>query len=358
MTKRTAIAIALSSLFVAGGASAATIYENDNGDFLKLYGEVGVGGHFGADYDYGEFYTDEESYIDDSFATLGVKGMNGKMHYRLELDYERENWKYGSGDMVLAIDKLFIGYDVAENQYIEVGLTDTALDDYDKWGDFTFDTTVETGEAGDQAKTFKYEGRYFEVVKVGASYSYNAQSSSGAEVGDVVNGYVGYFGEDFSAVLGLEGRAGADGKSKYGEQRLIGVGIRYAITESIHVGANAFLEQEDVSQSKTLIDNTDPENPVYVYNEFETEENKGGLVSAKYIFNPQWEIVGSANYEEYEKWDKNGDVWDGKDNKWGSSRTWGTVGVNHKPTSSTIIAVEFNMGEAAQDAYAYARVYF
>lgn len=195
-------------------------------------------------------------------------------------------------------------------------------------------------------------------MKVGASYTYGAQSSSGSEIGDVVNGYVGYFGDDFSAVLGLEGRAGADGESKYGEQRLIGFGMRYAITDAIHVGANAYLEKEDIAQTQTPIDVTDPENKIYVYNDFETEENKGGLVSAKYIFNPQWEVVGSANYEEYEKWDESSDVWDGKDHKWGKSRTWGTLGVNHKPTSSTIIAVEFNMGDAAQSAYAYARVYF
>lgn len=116
--------MAISSLLMASAAQAATIYENENGDYLKLYGEVGVGGHIGANFEYGEFYTDEKSYIDDSFATMGVRGKNGRMHYRLELDYERENWQYGSGDLVLSIDKLFLGYDLLEsndfNQYIEV----------------------------------------------------------------------------------------------------------------------------------------------------------------------------------------------------------------------------------------------
>ncbi|HAS6097162.1 porin [Vibrio vulnificus] len=363
MLKRNAVAMAISSLLMASAAQAATIYENENGDYLKLYGEVGVGGHIGANFEYGEFYTDEKSYIDDSFATMGVRGKNGRMHYRLELDYERENWQYGSGDLVLSIDKLFLGYDLLEsndfNQYIEVGLTDTAFDDYDKWGDFTFDTTVETGEAGDQDMTIKYEGRFFSDIKVGASYTYGGKSSSGSELGDIVNGYLGYFGERFSAVVGLEGRGGSDGKSKYGEQQLLGFGARFAVTEAIHLGFNAFLEKEDIAQDKTLV-STDPTTgeKSYVYNNFQTEENKGALVSAKYIFTPQWEFTASYNFEQYEKWDNTSDVWDGKDNSWGKERVWGTLGVNYKPTKSTVIALEMNTGEAAQDAYAYARVYF
>lgn len=363
MTKRNAIAIALSSLFIAGGANAATIYKNDNGDFLKLYGEVGVGGHIGADYEYGEFYKDQ-SFIDDSFATMGVKGLNGKMHYRLELDYERENWKYGSGDMVLAIDKVFLGYDLYQTQgyshYIEAGLTDTAFDDYDKWGDFTFDTTVETGEAGDQDMTVKYEGLYFDVIKVGASYSYDSESSSGSKLGEVVNGYVGYFGERFSAVVGMEGRAGSDGESKYGEQRLVGFGARFAATDQIHIGVNAFFEEEDIGTGTCIANctNGNDDDDVKVFNDYVTQENKGYLVSGKYIFTSQWEFTASYNFEEYEKWDSDSEVWDTKNHSWGAERTWGTIGVNYKPTKSSVIALEMNTGEAAQDAYAYARVYF
>lgn len=255
MLKRNAVATAIASLLMASAASAVTLYENENGDYLKLYGEVGVGGHIGANVEYGEFFKDQ-SFIDDSFATMGVRGKNARMHYSLELDYERENWQYGSGDLVLSIDKLFLGYDLLESkafhQYLEVGLTDTAFDDYDKWGDFTFDTTVETGEAGDQDMTVKYEGRFFSDIKVGASYTYGGKSSSGSELGDIVNGYLGYFGERFSAVVGLEGRGGSDGKSKYGEQQLLGFGARFAVTEAIHLGFNAFVEKEDVAQENHL----------------------------------------------------------------------------------------------------------
>ena len=131
----------------------------------------------------------------------------------------------GSGDMVLAIDKMFIGYEFIENHAIEFGLTDTALDDYDKFGDFTFDTTVETGEAGDQANTLKYEGSLSDF-KMGVSYSYDGQSASGSALGDVVNGYVGYFSQYIDIAVGAETRTGSKGESKYGEQVLFAAGLR------------------------------------------------------------------------------------------------------------------------------------
>ncbi|WP_022941573.1 porin [Psychromonas hadalis] len=358
MFKKTAICIALSALFVGVNAQAATIYENENGDNVKVYGEVGVGGHFSPNYEYAEYFEDK-SYIDDSFATMGIKGNYDSVYYRLELDYERENWKYGSGEMVLAIDKLFIGYHITDNHAVEFGLTDTALDDYDKFGDFTFDTTVETGEAGDQANTIKYEGN-LSFFKAGVSYSYQGESSSGAALGDVVNGYFGYFSDYVDVVAGAETRTGSEGKSKYGEQVLYALGARIYITDSIAIGINAYIEDEDIAQSSTVIDNTDPLNTTSVYNDYQTMRNKGGLVSARYKLDKKWEFTGSYNFEEYEKWDVTSPygVSPDREASWGKERVWGTVGVNFRPSRSVIFAVEGSVGEAAQDAYAYARVYF
>lgn len=341
---------------LAANAGAVTISSSDNGDFVKLYGEVGVGGHFGADYDYGEFYEDQ-SYIDDSFGTIGIKGRDDKLDYRIELDYERENWRGGTGDMVTSIDKMFVGYTINDHNYIEVGLTDTAFDDYDKWGDFTFDTTVETGEAGDQNRTIKYEGKYA-GFKAGASFSYRSESSSGSELGNIVNGYFGYFGDSFSVVAGAETRNGSDGKSKYGEQKLFGFGARYEVIDGLHLGINGYLEEEDIAQNTTTVDNTDPENVVKVYNDYQTLDREGALLSAKYVVTSNWEVTASGNYEAYEEWDSSSEHWNGKHTDWGKSKVWTTVGVNYKPTRSSVISVELNQGEAAQDAYAYARVYF
>ncbi len=372
MLKKTALALAVSTLFVGAAAHAATIYKNDNGDTLKLYGEVGVGGHFNPDYEYGEFvipplndnqdgYGTDTSYIDDSFATLGVKGNYQAVFYRLEVDYERENWKYGSGDMVLAIDKAFIGYNITDNHAIEVGLTDTAFDDYDKYGDFTFDTTVETGEAGDQANTVKYEGK-INNFKLGMSYSYQGESSSGAALGDIVNGYVGYFGKTVSAVIGVEQRAGSAGASKYGEQILFGFGARYNVNDALSFGVNGYIEDEDIAnpdETRTIVNNSDNINPdVKIYNDYQTQRNKGALVSARYKFSAKWEVTGSYNFEEYEKWAIKNVEHDVTPYSWGDERTWGTIGVNFRPSSSVIFAIEANVGEAAQDAYAYGRVYF
>lgn len=358
MFKKTALCIALSALFVGVNTQAATIFESDNGDSLKVYGEVGVGGHISPNYEYAEFFEDK-GYVDDSFATMGIKGNYQAVYYRLELDYERENWKYGSGDMVLAIDKLFIGYHITKDHAVEFGLTDTALDDYDKFGDFTFDTTVETGEAGDQANTLKYEGQMANF-KMGVSYSYEGESSSGAELGDVINGYVGYFSQYVDVVAGAETRTGSEGKSKYGEQVLFAFGARAYITESFAIGFNAYLEDEDIAQTKSVIDISDPLATTYAYNDYQTLQNKGGLISARYKLTPKWEVTGSYNYEEYEAWDIDSPygVSPDKEYSWGKERIWGTVGVNFKPYSSVIFALEGNFGEAAQDAYAYARVYF
>ena len=368
MLKKTALALAVSTLFVGAAAQAATIYDNNNGDTLKLYGEVGVGGHFNPDYDYGEFYQspiannkdgygEETTYIDDSFATLGIKGNYQEVYYRLELDYERENWVGGSGDMVLSIDKAFIGYNITPDHAIEVGLTDTAFDDYDKYGDFTFDTTVETGEAGDQANTVKYEGN-ISNIRLGVSYSYQGESSSGAALGDIVNGYVGYFGDILSAVVGVEQRAGSAGESKYGEQELAGFGLRLNVTDSLAFGINGYIEDEDKAEESTTIDVDDPQNPIKVYNDYQTFRNKGALVSARYKLTEKWEVTGSYNFEELEKWAIHNAQHGTIDHSWGDERTWSTVGVNFRPSSSVIFAIEGSVGEAAQDAYAYARVYF
>lgn len=359
MLKKTALCIAISTLFMGANAQAATIYEKDNGDSLKLYGEVGVGGHIGADTEYGEFYDNDKNYIDDSFATMGIKGNYDSVYYRLELDYERENWKYGSGDMVLTIDKMFVGYHITDNHAVEFGLTDTAFDDYDKYGDLTFDTTVETGEAGDQANTVKYEGN-ISNMRLGASYSYDAESSSGSRLGDVENAYIGYFGDTVGAVVGVEHRVGSDGESKYGEQKLLGLGLRVYVTDELTLGVNGFIEDEDIAEtSTTVVDNSANINAdVKVYNNYQTQRNKGALVSASYKLTPKWEVTGSYNFEEYEKWAINNAQYGKADYSWDNERTWGTVGVNFRPSRSVIFALEGNFGESAQDAYAYARVYF
>lgn len=350
MLKKTSIAVALSSLLMAATSQAATIYDKANGDFMKIYGEVGVGGHIDTNKDHmvDEFY-DDKSYVDDSLATLGITGRRSGMTYRLELDYERENWLGGTNDFVLNIDKIYVGYEFTENHWIELGLTDTAFDDYDHFGDFTFNKSVETGEAGDQENTVKYQGKYADLV-FGVSYSYEGEHKNGQLQGDIVNGYFGYMSDFFSAVVGVEGRGGSDGLTKYGEQRLYGLGMRLQVLPELMLGFNGFIEDEDLATRQS--------GDAYLdYQEF---RNYGATLSVKYALRDNIDLISSANYEEYENWDVESPNFDFTElpPEFGKERTWGSVGVDYWPARDVVLSIEGRFGEAPESAYAFARVYF
>ncbi|SDJ49890.1 hypothetical protein SAMN04488540_1094 [Ferrimonas sediminum] len=350
MLKKTTVAIALATLFSAGSVNAVTFELNDAGDYARLYGEVGVGGHIDTnpDYNHDEFY-DTKGYVDDSFATMGMEGQRGKYRYRLELDYQRRNWLGGDGEFELAIDKMYIGYAFTDHQWIELGLTDTAFDDYDHFGDFTFNKSVETGEAGDQENTVKYQADFDHLI-LGASYSYEGEHKSGALQGDIVNGYVGWMSDFLSVVVGLETRGGSDGISKYGEQQQVGLGVRLQVMPKLAFGFNGFLEDEDLATRKSGD----------VYLGYETFRNYGLTLTSKYDLNEKWEIIASANHEEYEGWDLIGPNYDYTDQpaEYGKERRWGSVGFNYRPAKDIVLSLEGRFGEAPEAGYAYARMYF
>ncbi|MBR9727371.1 porin [Shewanella intestini] len=350
MLRKTTVAIALASLFCATGASAVALQQSDNGDYIRLYGEVGVGGHFATnpDYNHDEFY-DTKGFVDDSFATMGVKGERSNFIYRLELDYQRRNWLGGDGEFELAIDKMYLGYRFDEYQWVQFGLTDTAFDRYDHYGDFTFNKAVETGEAGDQENTIKYEAK-FNNVFYGVSYSYDGKHKSGAAQGDIVNGYVGWKADMFSGVFGLESRAGSDGISKYGEQKLMGFGVRVEVMPKLTLGFNAFLEDEDLATRKSGD----------VYLAYETFRNVGATLSAKYDYSQSTQVIASINHEEYESWDIEGPNFDYTQLPYafGKERRWASLGANYYPAKGIVLSIEGRVGEAPEAAYAYARMYF
>ncbi|GLS82588.1 hypothetical protein [Paraferrimonas haliotis] len=350
MLKRTAIAIALSSLFFADAADAVTLKQSDNGDYVRLYGEVGVGGHFltNPDYNHDEFY-DTKGYVDDSFATMGITGERSQYLYRLELDYQRRNWRGGDGEFELAIDKMYVGYRFDDHQWVHFGLTDTAFDRYDHFGDFTFNKSVETGEAGDQENTIKYEA-HFENLVYGVSYSYEGKHKNGQLQGDIVNGYLGWMGDYFSAVIGLEGRGGADGISKYGEQKLAGLGMRVKVLPSLFFGLNGFIEDEDLATRKSGD----------VYLGYETFRNFGVTLTSKYEVNAAWDIIASVNHEQYESWDVEGPNYDYTQlpREFGKERRWASLGFDYRPERGIVLSLEGRAGEAPEAVYAYARIYF
>ncbi|WP_095505904.1 hypothetical protein [Paraferrimonas sedimenticola] len=350
MLRKTAVAIALTTLFCASSASAVTLQESDNGDYLRLYGEVGVGGHFGTDpnYNFNEFY-DTKGYVDDSRATMGILGQRSNYIYRLELDYQRRNWRGGDGEFELAIDKMYVGYVFNDNQWIQLGLTDTAFDKYDHYGDLTFNKAVETGEAGDQENTIKYEAEFDHLV-YGVSYSYEGKHKSGEPQGDIVNGYVGWMRDTVSLVVGLEGRGGSQGLSKYGKQMLAGAGMRFEATPKLTLGLNGFIEDEDLATRKSG----------GVYLAYKTFRNFGVTFSGKYSLNDSWDIIASANHEQYASWDAEHPDYDYRElpPKYGKERRWAGLGFKHYPAEGIILSVEGRVGEAPEIAYAYARIFF
>ncbi|MFI3247160.1 MAG: porin [Ferrimonas sp.] len=349
MLKKSSIALACAALGFAQTAAAATIYQ-DNNDFINLYGEVGVGGHISANakYSHGEFYA-PKGYVDDSFATIGVNGRQGQLLYRVEMDYLRQNWEGGDGEFTLLLNKLYLGYEFLPDQIVKFGLTDTAYDDYDQYGDLTFNSMAETGEAGDQGNTIKYQGKFGQWI-AGLSYTYEGSHPSGAEYGDIVNGYLGFMSSEFSVVIGAEGRGGSNGTSKYGEQWLFGLGARWQADEQLTLGFNGFVEDEALS--------TRDSNGTYL--EYQTFRNYGAVLSASYALTPQINLVAAGSYERYEAWDINSPNFDSSNiaPQYGRERTWSTVGVHYWPAKNTVFALEGRLGEAPEAAYAYARVYF
>jgi outer membrane pore protein F len=352
MLKKSTIAIAIVAMFSAGSVSAAILDGDSQGDHVSLYGEVGVGGHFDthADYNHDEFW-DTKGYVDDSLASMGVEGQRQQFTYRLELDYQRRNWLGGDGELELAIDKMYVGYLLTEQQWVEFGLTDTAFDDYDHFGDLTFNKAVETGEAGDQEQTVKYQAK-FENLIFGTSYTYDGEHKSGAQQGDIINGYVGWMSDFVSAVVGLETRGGSNGVSKYGEQKQVGAGIRFNLMPDLTLGLNGFLEEEDLATRKS--------GDAKTYLDYQTFTNKGVTFSAKYDLGEHWEIISSVNHEEYEGWDLIGPNYDYSKlaPKYGKERRWASLGFNYLPARDIVLSLEGRVGEAPEAAYAFARMYF
>ena len=357
--RKVSLSLLASAMLPAFASHAVVIYQDDNSQ-IELFGEVSAAAYMGNQKVYEEF-NNNDALIDDTFGTLGVKGRTGDFIYRLELDFIRENWNGGTGEMVLDFDKAYIGYQLHPRHYIEIGMTDTAVDDFDGHGDLTYELGVETPDAGDQPRTVKYEFNYNEL-QLGASYSYKAESSSGADYGDVVSGYAGYFGQRGSLVLGLEKRHGSEGSSQYGEGTLYALGARFQATSALEFGLNGFIQHQDIAQQKTVITPPEGYKPgVYQYNQYERLKNSGLLVSMNYSLLPNLDLLASSNYERREEWDKYGDYWTGNETQWqewGKERYWHTLGLVYRPTANMEIGTELSLGEAPQIGYAQAKVYF
>jgi len=203
--KRTNLSLLVCSLLAASSVNAVTLYQGENGDKVDLVGSFEVGGYFGKDYnDNGERWEYDSYYTDDTFMSYGIRVQTGHVYSHLDLDFERQTWTR-ENEFQMVLDKAYVGWQFDNGDKLEFGRTDTAYDHYDQMGDFSVDGAGEVREAGDQDATLKYRGS-FNSFKYGISYSTQGWDhyKTDSRVGEVVNGYFGYFGDNVDVLVAAE----------------------------------------------------------------------------------------------------------------------------------------------------------
>ncbi|QUM83648.1 porin [Moritella sp. 28] len=335
--KYSTLALTLASILSVGAASAATIYKSENGDNLKVYGGMEIGGTLISDTDKTPFGPDS-TYVDDSFMTLGAKGTTGDFYAKFELDAERQDWTKDN-NIRLVVDKAYVGYKLASKQSIEFGRTDTAYDHYDAFGDVTNELGAGISEAGDQDNTLKYQGQ-FGNIKVGIShslegwdgkvdnnnkpqkYSYETDSL----YGQVTNGYIGYFGDDFTILAGAES----------GDETEI-----YSLHSQVKLG--------DLTISGLVWDQTKN------FNKDKNSEKNivGANIGAKYKLTEKLSLLGSVNYEDLDNV---------KASKEDYKSEWVVVGGEYKYAKNVKLAAEVSIGDVLKNgesgALGYVKAYY
>lgn len=313
---KTVLAVVFTSLF-AGAAQAATVYKNDNGDYVKVYGGAEVGGSIVSDSDKSPFAPDT-TYVDDSFATIGLKGQTGDLYGKFELDAERQDWTKDN-NLRIVIDKVYVGYNVAKGHSVEFGRTDTAYDHVDAFGDVTNELGVGISEAGDQDTTLKYRGQ-FGNIKVGISHSLEGwdgeTDDAGKPVkytyetdslfGKVTNGYIGYYGDDFTVIAGAESGDETEiyslhGKVKLGEFTLAGL---------------VFDETKNFDGGKDV-------------------NEVGANIGGKYALSDQLNLLASINYSDVDKYD--------------DAAYYGVIGTEYMYARNVKLAAEVAIGDVLKD---------
>ncbi|SGY93852.1 porin [Moritella viscosa] len=357
--KYSTLALTLASILSVGAASAATIYKNENGDNLKIYGGMEIGGTFVSDTDKTPFGSDS-TYVDDSFMTIGAKGSTGDFYAKFELDAERQDWT-NDNNIRLVVDKAYVGYKLTAKQSIEFGRTDTAYDHYDAFGDVTNELGAGISEAGDQDNTLKYRGQ-FGNIKVGISHSLEGWDGTTAKntsyivdnsdpnniivtpkvtntgepkkysyetdslYGQVTNGYIGYFGDDFTILVGAES----------GDETEI-----YSLHSQVKLG--------DFTVSGLVWDQTKN------FNKDESSEKNivGANIGTKYKLTEKLSLLASVNYEDLDNV---------KASKEDYKSEWLVVGGEYKYAKNVKLAAEVSIGDVLKNgesgALGYVKAYY
>lgn len=322
---KTLLAVVLSSL-VAGTAQAATIYKNDNGDNIKVYGGAEVGGTFVSDTDESPFKSGT-TYVDQSFATIGLKGQTGNFYGKFEVDAEREDWT-ADNNLRIVIDKIMVGFKFADHHALEFGRTDTAYDKVDSFGDMTNELGAGISEAGDQDNTIRYIGNFGSIKMSvshslegwdGGTYEKDTYSDEGKLIGlkgeliknsyitdslygAVTNGYIGYYGDDFTVILG-----GEKGK------------------ETEIYSAHAEMEFDNFTLGGLVFDQTKN------FNGGKDKNTIGANIGGKYALNDKTNLIATFNYE-----DTKGDA---------DANIYGVFGADYMYAKNVKLAAEIAAGD-------------
>ena len=328
---KTILAVALTTL-LSGAAHAATVYKNDNGDNIKVYGGAEVGGWVANDTPDGVNHG--TNYVDDSFATIGLKGQTGDFFAKFELDAERTPWT-DDNNFQFVIDKVYVGYNLAEGHSIELGRTDTAYDHFDSFGDFSVNEAAGVSEAGDQDNTIKYRGQ-FGNIQLGVSYSMEGNDyeedirpvfdkdgnfvdfedkgsyKTDSRFGEVYNGYIGYFTDQFTVIAGAETvEDRGEIYSLHGEANFGKVGVGGFVSHS---------DRDSKGKDTTTY-----------------------LASGSYDISKQLQAVATFSHIDAEN-SKNND-------------SWGTIGMNYQYAKNVKLSAEIATGGDA-GTYGYAKTFF
>jgi outer membrane pore protein F len=350
-------------------SSQALVLHEDADTNVELYGFVAPAAFVSNNKVYEAYYS-EQSVIDDTRASLGVNGNYQDTFFRLELDYDRENFNGGNGEMVLAVDKVYVGYEVHNHHSIAFGLMNTALDDVDRYADLGVDSALELPTSQDQDQTIKYTFSY-ESISAAASFTYKAESLAREAHGDTWTGYLGYEHDLFGVRLGAEARNGSEGESRFGKAKMLMLGARVIPLQDLTFAINAYklnvyIAQEKffkdgVTQEDLFVTDEDKQRSLYAYNRYEEQKWKGYSLAAQYDLSEQLSVSATNNFEQRQEWDKNDEYWDGNEDQWlehGESREWRTYAVKYKPNTQTEVALEVSPGDAAQNGYVRFKMYF
>lgn len=189
---------------------------------FDFYGEAGIGGQVKLQ---GE---DKGKYLDGSYLDLALGFEHGKFFGLVYLEgwtvparqSDGEAWEYGHGirGWEGGFNRVYVGYRFHDDLEITMGRMDSALDEYDDYGDYTVEYAMTPAEAGDVNFGIKLSDRNGDFrygISIAPESNYNASKrlfktgkyneyANQFEKSALINGYAEYRFEHINLMSGAE----------------------------------------------------------------------------------------------------------------------------------------------------------